>query len=253
MLIEHAMKPKGSLGIQVIRGGAAPKIEDLGLVPEPPPPPYDWPLVIDDRLRLDVKTLRAFCLPQRGLPDVVNEWRTRNLRNVWRGARRALAAKAIGVPTHFGSLFLAHWDGAHEELTPLGLVSLRVVTDAGVAFIADAFTNTVEAELMNFHGMGTGTTAEAAADTALVTELTTEYTPNSTRATGVQTSPTNVYQTVGTNTIDSGTPAVTEHGVFSQAATGGGTLLDRSKLAALNLVSGDGIQFTYQLTLTSGG
>src|SRR6185369_4527015 len=142
---------------------------------------------------------------------------------------------------------------AWGDVEELGLASLRVVTDAGVAFIADAFTNTVEAENMNFHGMGTGTTAEAASQTALTTELTTEYNPNSTRATGVQTSPTNVYQTVGTNTIDSGTPAVTEHGIFSQAATGGGTMLDRSVFSAINLASGDGIQFTYQLTFTSGG
>jgi hypothetical protein len=132
---------------------------------------------------------------------------------------------------------------------------LRVITDAGVAAMADTFTNTVEAEVFNFHGMGTGGTAEAASQTALVTELTTEYNPNSTRATGTQTSPSNVYQTVGTNTIDSGTPAITEHGIFSQAATGGGTMLDRSLFSAINLVgaNADGIQFTYQLTFTSGG
>jgi hypothetical protein len=250
MLIEQAMKPRGRVGIQVIRGSGA--VEEIGYAPEPVPT-HEWPLVIDDRLRLDTKTMRAFCLPQRGLPDAVNEWRVRNLPNVWRGARRALIAKAAKVPTHFGSLYLAHWDGEHEELTPLGLVSMRVITDAGVAAIADSFGNTFENELFNFHGMGTGTTAEAASQTALVTELTTEYNPNSTRATGVQTTPTNVYQTVGTNTIDSGTPAVTEHGIFSQAATGGGTMLDRSVFAALNLASGDGIAFTYQLTLTSGG
>lgn len=251
MLIEHAMKPKGRVGIQVIRGGAL--AEDLGFIPEPPPPPHDWPLVIDDRLRLDLRAVRAHALPRRGLPDVVNEWRTRNLRHVWRGLRRALVAKASKVPTHFGSLYVCHWDGEHEELTPLGLTSLRVITDTGVAFIADAFAGSVEPETMNFHGMGTGVGAEAAGNTALGTELTTEYNPDNTRATGVQTSPTNVYQTVGTNTIDSGTPAVTEHGIFSQAATGGGTLLDRSVFAAINLAASDGIQFTYQLTLTSGG
>jgi hypothetical protein len=109
---------------------------------------------------------------------------------------------------------------------------------------------------MKFHGIGTGTTAEAIGDTALVTELTTEYNPNSTRATGSQTeAAANIYQTVGTNTLDSGTPAVTEHGIFTQAATGGGTLLDRSVFAAINLVgaNGDGLQTDYRFTVTAGG
>lgn len=239
------LAPAGELGLSVIRGGAldAPRIEV---------PHFDWPVVIDDRRRLDVPTVRAFAMPQKGLDGVVNEWRTRNLRNFQRGFRRAALAKRFGIPTLFGSLF-ASKVFAGGDVLDLGLISMRVITDAGVAAISDSFNNTFENELFNFHGMGTGVTAESAAQTALVTELTTEYNPNSTRATGTQTTPTNVYQTVGTNTIDSGTPAVTEHGIFSQAATGGGTMLDRSLFAAINLVSGDGIQFTYQLTLTSGG
>jgi hypothetical protein len=46
---------------------------------------------------------------------------------------------------------------------------------------------------------------------------------------------------------------VTEHGIFSQAATGGGTLWDRSVFSAINVVSGDSIQFTYTCTVSSGG
>lgn len=136
-----------------------------------------------------------------------------------------------------------------------GLVSCRVVTDAGVAFLVDAFQNTVESETMKFHGIGTGTNAEAVGNTALQTELTSQYNPDSTRATGSTTeSAANTYQTVGTNTLDSGTPAITEHGVFTQAAAGG-TLLDRSVFAAINLngVNGDGLQSDYRFTITSGG
>jgi hypothetical protein len=213
--------------------------------------PVEWPVTIDDRLRFDPSVLH-FARPDRKLSEATNDWRTHNARNLSRGLRRILPAKALGIPTLFGALFVAKVrDG--EVIEKLGLASLRVITDAGVAAIADSFGNTFENETFNFHGMGTGSTAEAASQTALVTELTTEYNPNSTRATGVQTTPTNVYQTVGTNTIDSGTPAIVEHGIFSQAATGGGTMLDRSLFSAINLASGDGIQFTYQLTLTSGG
>ncbi len=137
-----------------------------------------------------------------------------------------------------------------------GVVSRKLVTDAGVAFIVDAFQNTVEIEILKYHGIGTGGTAESAAHTALVTELTTEYNPNSTRATGTTTeAAANIYQTVATNTIDSGTPAITEHAVLSQAATGGGTMLDRSLFSAINLVgaNGDGLQTDYRFTIASGG
>lgn len=136
-----------------------------------------------------------------------------------------------------------------------GIVSRRVVTNAGVAFIVDAFQNSVEVESLHFHGIGTGVAAEAVGDTALGTELTTEYNPNSTRATGSTTeAAANIYQTVGTNTLDSGTPAITEHGVFDQASTAGGTLLDRSVFSAINLNggNGDGLQSDYRLTLTAG-
>lgn len=151
------------------------------------------------------------------------------------------------------SRFLA---SPRELLEHLGVVSRKLVTDNGVAFIVDAFQNSVELENMKFHGLGTGSTAENAADSALVTELTTEYTGN-VRATGSTTegATANIYRTVGTNTLDSGTPALREHGIFSQAATGGGVLLDRSVFAAINLdgTAGDGLQSTYDLTLSSGG
>lgn len=142
-------------------------------------------------------------------------------------------------------------DGRRDDL---GLVSYKVVTDAGVGFIVDAFQNSVELENMKYHGLGTGTTAEAASQTGLVTELSTAYNPDNTRATGSTTegAGANVYRTVGTNTVD-GTAAVTEHGIFSQAATGGGVMLDRSVFSAINLASGDSLQTTYDLSLTSGG
>lgn len=135
----------------------------------------------------------------------------------------------------------------------LGVLSRRVVTNNGVGFIVDAFQNLVELENMKYHGVGTGGTAEAAADSALVTESTAALNPDSTRATGTTTeSAANAYQTVGTVTFD-GSAAITEHGIFSQAATGGGVLLDRSLFSAINVVSGDSIQFTYTLTFTAGG
>lgn len=134
-----------------------------------------------------------------------------------------------------------------------GVVSRRVITDAGVAFLVDDWdANGQDISTMNFHGCGTGTTAEAAGQTALVTESTTALNPDSTRATGTRSQPSaNVYRSVGTLTFDAAA-AVTEHGILSQAAIGG-TLWDRSVFAAINVGSGDSIQFTYDFTGNSGG
>lgn len=229
-------------------------------------------------------TLNA-ALPQKDLPDYVNQWRRGNQRHLWRGLSRAVPLRVGGIAHAEGSLFLSNilplapdsllkelleqYAASYQagdsfphflralgfgvEVRPLGLASLRVVTTAGVNFIVDAFQNSVELEILKYHGIGTGTNAEAAADTALQTELTTQYNPNDTRATGSLTegASANIYRTVGTNTVD-GAVAITEHGIFSQAATGGGTLLDRSVFSADNLSSGDSLQTTYDLTLTAG-
>jgi hypothetical protein len=134
-----------------------------------------------------------------------------------------------------------------------GIVGRKVVTDVGVGYIVDAFQNSVELENMKFHGLGTGSTAENQTDTALVTELTTEYTGN-VRATGTTTegASANIYRTVATNTLD-GTPgaALREHGIFS--ASTAGVLLDRTVFAAITLSSGDSLQSTYELTLSANG
>ena len=133
-----------------------------------------------------------------------------------------------------------------------GILSRRVVTTAGVNYLVDAFQNLTEPESMKYHGLGTGSTAEAVGDTTLGSELTTQYNPDNTRATGSTTegASANIYRTVGTNTVDA-SAAVVEHGVFS--ASSGGTLWDRSVFSVVNLVAGDGFASTYDLTCSAGG
>lgn len=192
--------------------------------------------------------------PQRGLPGEVNRWRAANQRHLLRGWRRIAAAKALGVPTFYGALWVTVKRG-DGTVVPYGLASLRVVTTVGVNAIVDAFQNTVELENFKFHGYGTGTTAEAVGDTGLVTELTTQYNPDSTRPTGTTTegASANIYRTVATLTPDSGGSIVLrEHGIFSAASAG--TLLDRSLFAAITLDAtlGDSLQTTYDLTFPAG-
>lgn len=162
-------------------------------------------------------------------------------------------ARWWGLMTGIGdlSIRLRRADGTWIDY---GTVSYRVVTDAGVAMIVDDLdNNAADISTLNYHGCGTGTTAEAAGDTALITESTTILNPDSTRATGTRSQPAaNQFRSVGTVTFD-GSGAITEHGLFSESWANNGTLLDRSVFSAINVASGDSIQFTYTLTLTAGG
>jgi hypothetical protein len=203
---------------------------------------------------LTVKEILQYGAPNRECSEEVNRWRRHNTANLFRGVRRVLAARALNLPTLYGQLYIRVHRAKTGLWVPYGLASMRVVTSAGVNFIVDGFQNLVELENMKFHGIGTGSTAEASGDTALVTELTTQYNPDSTRATGTTTegASANIYRTVGTNAVDA-TVNLREHGVFTQAATGDGTLLDRSLFAGINLDSGDSIETTYELTVVAGG
>lgn len=104
------------------------------------------------------------------------------------------------------------------------------------------------ADITNFkwHDSGIGTGAEAVGDTALGTPT------GDARVSGTQdNSVAKQYKSVATiaYAVDK---AVTEHGLFSANAVG--TLWDRTKFAAINVVGGaDSIQFTYILSISDGG
>lgn len=234
MLQVGEMRPTGTLGLRVIRQGV--------------PWPTEGPMSLAE--------IRHHGLPRRGLGREVNAWRARNTPNLWRGARRVLAARALNLSNFYGSLFITviRADGDRIDY---GLASMRVVTTAGVVYLcADIAGGANDSNLFKFHGVGTNSTAEAAADTALGAESTTALNPDNTRATGSQAQGTSganaTYTTVGTLTADA-TIAAVEHGIFTQAATGGGTLFDRSVFSVVNLAAADSIQFTYVFTANSGG
>lgn len=193
--------------------------------------------------------------PQRGLGHEVNEWRCRNLRHLLRGMRDVRAANKGRAPTLIGFLHLAKIlrDGTRIEY---GLAGGRVVTDAWVAFLVDSMQDAESnlIDVFNFHGLGTGVTAEAAGDTALVTELTTEYASDNNRPAGTLTegASANIYRTVATNTLDA-QGLLREHGIFNQTANSGGTLLDRTLFGLITIEAGESLQSTYELTCTAGG
>ena len=206
-----------------------------------------------DGTEYSVKDVVNHGLPHRGLSKEVNRWRMRNFFNLLRGLWRVLLCRWLKIHHVYGAVFMTviRADG---QVIHYGLASFRVVTNDGVDFIVDAFQNTTELENMRYHGIGTGSTAEAATDSALVTEITTEYETNNTRPTGTTTegASSNIYRTVATNTVD-GAVACEEHGIFDQASNAGGVLLDRSVFSVINLSNGDSLQSTYDLTFSAGG
>lgn len=202
---------------------------------------------------LTLGAIREYGMPHRGLPGEINDWRRANRRNLLDRVWKPLLASKLGLP-HFQTRMYLTKITADGHRVPLGLASLRVVTDVGVGFIVDAWQNSVELEIMKYHGIGTGTTAADQTDTDIETELTTQYTSDNTRATGSLTegASANIFRTVGTNPVDASV-AITEHGILSNATVGSGVLFDRHVFAAINLSSGDSLESTYDATLPANG
>jgi len=153
-------------------------------------------------------------------------------------------ASVFGVATIMGQLQLVHVgrDGIH---TDYGVVGNRVVTTAYCAYMVDIHqTDATTVGDFKWHASGTSTTNEASAETDL------GGTDGITRNSGTQVEGSAVaYQSVATLAYGA-TLAITEHGLFNTA--GSATMMDRTKFAAVNVVSGDSIQFTYTITYTAG-
>jgi len=135
---------------------------------------------------------------------------------------------------------------ANGQWVDYGLVSFRLVTTAFVNFMVDELqAETSEWGDFKYHDSGIGVTGAAVGDTDV------ETSDGESRATGSQTEgAANIYESVGTIAYTT-TKAITEHGLFSQSS--GTTLMDRHVFSAINVVNGDSIEFTYDLTVSSGG
>ncbi len=165
------------------------------------------------------------------------------------------ASRVVAIETQLRVVTFHPRPDGSVETRDYGVTCKRVVTTAGVNYIVSSWNNAVELENFKYHGIGTNTaTAPVIGDTALVAELTTQYSTDNTRATGSLTTggSSNVFRSVGTNTVDASV-TIGEFGLFTQAATGGGTMFDRLQTGGNALSSGDSIQTTFDCTFTAGG
>ena len=128
----------------------------------------------------------------------------------------------------------------------------NLVPTAGKAAVASRINGSGAEAVFDKIGWGTGATAPAAGDTTLLAEVSASggaaagvHVVAAATASRVTTTVANdTAQLVGTVTA-AGTIAVTESGVFNAATNG--KLLARQTFTAINVVSGDSIQFTWKI------
>lgn len=125
----------------------------------------------------------------------------------------------------------------------------NLVTDAGFAGIAGRIGASGAPAAFDYIAVGTGTTAAAAANTTLETELAAS---GLSRAQGtvslVTTTVTNDTAKCSKTFTVTGTAAVTEAGLLN--ASSNGTLLGRNVFSAVNVVNGDSLQVDYKVKVS---
>jgi len=118
----------------------------------------------------------------------------------------------------------------------------NVVVTVGKNYLATWLTAATQADFfMQYIGLGTGTSAANASDTALETEL-------SSRVAGTLTPSGNVWQNIASFGPGVNTGAITESGIFSEST--GGTMFARQTFPVINKGSGDSLQVTWQVTFS---
>lgn len=170
-------------------------------------------------------------------------WKINNLKHLYRGFERVNRESRDNRSRPQGVLHAKYL--RQDAEVDLGLVSVNVVTDDGVAFVIDAVQGSETISNLKWHGSGTDNTAENQTDSALGTEV-------GSRVSGSQTegASANIYQTVATLSYGS-SYSIVEHGLFDASSTG--TLFDRSVFSAITVDTSTSIEFTYEWTLNASG
>ena len=121
----------------------------------------------------------------------------------------------------------------------------NLVVNTGLAYIASRMRDAT-AGVMSHMGVGAGTTAAAAADTALGTQLSTRVTLDSTTIVTTTATDDSV-QYVATFAAGQSTGAVTEAGIFNNANAG--AMLCRTVFPVINKGELDTLVITWKVTV----
>jgi hypothetical protein len=131
----------------------------------------------------------------------------------------------------------------------------KMITTAYCTFLALMHqTETALIGDFKYHHSGIGVGVEAVGNTGLGTPV------EDARNIGTQVAAGVTYTSVATTTYTAGycPAAITEHGLFNDPGAGGPpvtgpTLMDRSVFAAINVITGNQIEWTYVITFVAGG
>lgn len=125
------------------------------------------------------------------------------------------------------------------------LVVRNLVVNTGLGYITGRMLGTTPA-VMSHMALGEGTTAAAAGDTSLESQLGSRNTFDS----AVQTGPDDeVVRYIATFDPGEATGAVTEAGIFNAASAG--VMLCRTVFPVVNKQAGDTLQITWTVTLSA--
>lgn len=156
-------------------------------------------------------------------------------------------ALILGKNIFSSNLTIKHISGKKETIYDLGP---GLVTLTGVTILAAAFAGTSPGGVsaFNWHDSGTGSAGAATGDVGLSLSAGIPA-----RASGTQTNPAgNQYRTVATQTLTAAVP-ISEWGLFNDSSKSSSGMWDRKTFSTINAASGDSIQYTYTLTILSGG
>lgn len=164
----------------------------------------------------------------------------------WQLLRYKVGHKISGQLSAYGTLSIRKFEARTGKWIDYGIVGVKKVTDAGVAFMVDDWDDDSEdITTFNWHDSGTGVVAENVTDTTLGTPC------GEARDAGVKSQPAaNQLRSIATHTY-AGPFTITEHGIFS--ANAAGTLWDRTVFGGIGVLASDAIIFTYTLTINAGG
>jgi len=149
----------------------------------------------------------------------------------------------IGFNSRLSARVIIRPDG---KIINLGIISQKCVTDDFAEFLVTKLIAAGNINLFEWHDAGIGTNAEDATDSA----LQTPWGGARVEGTQVEGASANIYRTVAIIEFTSAKD-ITEHGIFSAATSG--ILADRSAFSAIGVDTNVSIEFTYELTINSGG
>ena len=118
----------------------------------------------------------------------------------------------------------------------------NLITNAGFDLLCNVLGLNSQPSDLTHIAIGTGSTAAAAAQTALVTQVARES------ATYAHTTGSKSFTMEATFSAGTGTGAITESGLFN--ASSGGTMFNRVTFAAINKGGNDSLEQTFTITFS---